>query len=265
MEMKMPVLRYSIFITAFLICAALARAGDESDIIFQTSTIDALMEGVYDGDFSFGELKKHGDFGLGTLNDLDGEMIGLDGVFYQVRSDGKVFVVPDAARTPFAAVTFFEPDKSLTLKKPLGCRELESYIETLLPSKNIFYALRVEGSFDNVKTRSVPRQKKPFPPLTEAVKHQSYFELEDVRGTMAGFWLPEYMKDINAAGFHLHFIAEDKESGGHVLDCTISDVKIEIDYSRGLDISLPETSDFYNADLSTTSGSEVNEAENGKK
>lgn len=257
--------RLTIAITAVLLCATLAHAGDESDSIFQTSTIDALMEGVYDGDFTFGELKKHGDFGLGTLNDLDGEMIGLDGVFYQVRSDGKVFVVPDTARTPFAAVTFFEADKSVTLTKPLGCRELESYIETLLPSKNIFYALRVEGLFDNVKTRSVPKQKKPFPPLTEAVKRQTYFELEDVRGTMAGFWLPEYMKEINAAGFHLHFISEDRGSGGHVLDCVIKDVKIGIDYSRGLDVSLPETGDFYNADLTTTGGGEVKDVENGKK
>ncbi len=263
--MTMPVLKYSIVITLALVCTSLARAGDESDSIFQTSTIDALMEGVYDGDFTFGELKKHGDFGLGTLNDLDGEMIGLDGVFYQVRSDGEVFVVPDTARTPFAAVTFFESDKSVALTKPLGCRELESYIETLLPSKNIFYALRVEGSFGNVKTRSVPKQKKPFPPLTEAVKRQTYFKLEDVRGTMAGFWLPEYMKDINVPGFHLHFIAGDRESGGHVLDCMIRDVKIEIDYSRGLDVSLPETSEFYNADLNTTGGGEVNDVENGKK
>jgi len=256
--------RLTIAITAVFLCAALARAGDESDSIFQTSTIDALMEGVYDGDFTFGELKKHGDFGLGTLNDLDGEMIGLDGVFYQVRSDGKVFVVPDTARTPFAAVTFFDADKSVTLTKPLGCRELESYIETLLPSKNILYAIRVEGSFDKVKTRSVPKQKKPFPPLTEAVKRQTYFELNNVRGAMAGFWFPGYVKDINVAGFHLHFITEDRQAGGHVLDCTVSNVKIEIDYSRDLDVSLPETSDFYNADLSTISG-EVKDVENGKK
>ncbi len=246
-------------------CASPARAGDEGDIIFQTSTIDALMKGIYDGDFTFGELKKHGDFGLGTLNGLDGEMIGLDGVFYQVRSDGEVLVVPDTARTPFAAVTFFEPDKSVKLARKTGCKELESHIETLLPSKNIFYAIRVEGSFDKVRTRSVPKQKKPFPPLTEAVKRQSYFDIEDIRGTMAGFRMPEYMKDINAAGFHLHFISEDKESGGHVLDCVISDVKIEIDYSRRLDISLPETSDFYNADLGTISGGEAKDAECEKK
>jgi len=257
--------RLTIAITAVLLCTALARAGDESDTIFQTSTIDALMEGVYDGDFTFGELNKHGDFGLGTLNDLDGEMIGLDGVFYQVRSDGKVFVVPDTARTPFAAVTFFEADKSVALTKPLGCRELESYIETLLPSKNIFYAIRVEGSFDNVKTRSVPRQKKPFPPLTEAVKHQTYFELNNVRGTMAGFRLPEYVKDINVAGFHLHFITEDRQAGGHVLNCTVSNVRIEIDYSRDLDVSLPETGGFDKADLSQTDNCKVKDVENGKK
>jgi len=260
----MTFLKYSAVIAAVLFYAALSIAGDDRDTIFQTSTIDALMEGVYDGNFTCGELKKRGDFGLGTLNDLDGEMIGLDGVFYQVRSDGKVYVVPDTARTPFAAVTFFEPDRSLTLTKPLGCEELEAYLETLFPSKNIFYAVKIEGSFGYIKTRSVPRQIKPFPPLTEVVKHESFFEFNDIKGTMVGFWLPEYMKDINTAGFHLHFLTGDKGAGGHVLDCTIKNVSIGIDYSRDLDISLPETSDFYNADLTKTSGSEVNKVENGK-
>jgi acetolactate decarboxylase len=222
------------------------------------------MEGVYDGNFTFGELKKHGNLGLGTLNDLDGEMIGLDGVFYQVKSDGKVSVVPDDARTPFAVVTFFDPDESLPLTKELSCKELESYIDSLLLTKNILYALKIEGRFYYVKTRSVPKQEKPFPPLTEAVKHETYFELKNVKGTMVGFWLPEYVKDINTPGFHLHFITDDRKAGGHVIDCTARDVKIEIDYSRGLDISLPDTSSFYNADLTGTSGSDVKEVETGK-
>jgi len=50
--------------------------------LFQTSTIDALLEGEYDGDISFAELEERGDFGLGTLEALDGEMIALDGGFY---------------------------------------------------------------------------------------------------------------------------------------------------------------------------------------
>jgi len=257
--------RYWVLLAALFITSALAHAAYAGDVIFQTSTIGALMEGVYDGNFTYGELKRHGDFGLGTLNGLDGEMIGLGGVFYQVRSDGKVSVVPDGAMTPFAAVTFFEPDRSLTLAKPLTCNELENYIETLFPSKNIFYAIKVDGSFDYIKTRSVPRQKKPFPPLTEVVKHQSYFEFNDIKGTMGGFWFPAYVKDINVAGFHLHFITEDRQAGGHVLDCTVSSVKIEIDYSRDLDLSLPETSGFYNADLTEPGGSDVSSVEKGKK
>lgn len=261
--MKTTILRLCIAATVLIYFTAIAHA--EDDTIFQTSTLDALMEGVYDGNFTYGDLKKHGDFGLGTLNDLDGEMIGLDGMFYQVKSDGKVSVVPDDAKTPFAAVTFFEPDRSLTLAKTLDCNELERYIETLFPSKNIFYAVKIEGSFDHVKTRSVPRQKKPFPPLTEVVKHQSYFEFNDIKGTMGGFWFPAYMKDINAAGFHFHFITDDRQAGGHVLDCTASKVKIEIDYSRDLDLSLPETSGFYNADLTESSGSNISSVEKEKK
>jgi acetolactate decarboxylase len=261
----MTVIRFSVLLAALFITSAIACAGDESDTIFQTSTTGALMEGVYDGDFTFGELKKHGNLGLGTLNGLDGEMIGVDGVFYQVRSDGKVVVVPDTAGTPFAAVTFFEPDKNVTHAKESSCGELESYIETLFPSKNIFYAVKIDGGFDHVKTRSVPKQKKPFPPLTEVVKRQTYFELSDVKGTMAGFWFPAYVKDINVAGFHLHFITEDRQAGGHVLDCTARDVKIEIDYSRDLDLSLPETGGFYNADLTEPSGSDVSNVEKGKK
>jgi acetolactate decarboxylase len=260
----MNFLKYAVVMPAVLFCAAASFAADDSDTIFQTSTIDALMEGVYDGNFTYGELKKHGAFGLGTINDLDGEMIGLDGVFYQIRSDGKVYVVPDTTKTPFAAVAYFAPDKSLTLTKPLGCKELESYLDTLLPSKNIYYALKIEGSFDYVKTRSVPRQKRPFPPLTEVVKHESFFEFKNVKGTMVGFWFPEYLKDINTTGFHLHFITEDKEAGGHVLDCTISNVSIGIDYKRDLNISLPETKDFNNANLNKTSGSAVNEVESEK-
>jgi acetolactate decarboxylase len=260
----LKILTYATVIPVVLFYAAISLAGDGEDKIFQTSTIDALMNGVYDGNYTFGELKRKGDFGLGTLNDLDGEMIELDGVFYQIRSDGKVYVPPDAAKTPFAAVTFFKPDNSITLRKPLTCKELESYIQTLLPSKNIFYALKIEGSFDYVKTRSVPRQERPFPPLTEVVKHESFFELKRVKGTMVGFWFPEYMKDLSTTGFHLHFLSEDKKAGGHVLRCIANDVSIGIDYKRDINISLPETKDFYNADLIKTSANAVNEVENGK-
>ncbi len=251
--------------TAFgLFPATHSNAGDIRDTIFQTSTIGALMAGDYDGNLTFGELRKHGDFGLGTFNDLDGEMIALDGTFYQVKSDGKADVVPDPVKTPFATVTFFEADKTLSTDKPLSCKELEGYLDTILPTKNILYAVKIEGSFDSVKTRSVPKQARPYPPLMEVVKHESVFDLDNMKGTMVGFRLPDYLADINTTGFHMHFISEDRDAGGHVLDCAGASVSISIDYSSDLKISLPDTPGFYNADLTGSSSSEVGEVENGK-
>ena len=57
--------------------------------MFQTSTMGALPDGVYKGNVSIRELRRHGDFGLGTFNSLNGEMLVLDGVCYQLRGDGQ--------------------------------------------------------------------------------------------------------------------------------------------------------------------------------
>ncbi|MCP8318695.1 MAG: acetolactate decarboxylase, partial [Candidatus Methylarchaceae archaeon HK01B] len=98
---------------------------ENDDILFQTSTISALLEGAYDGNMTYGELKKHGDFGLGTFNGLDGEMAGLDGTFYQVKDDGIAYPVDDSIKTPFALVTFFEADKLNFLDDSLNYTQLK--------------------------------------------------------------------------------------------------------------------------------------------
>ena len=212
------------------------------DLIFQTSTIHSLLEGGYDGHTTFEDLKKNGDFGLGTFNDLDGEMIGLDGKFYQIKADGIANPVPDSEKTPFAVVTFFEPDKTLLLNKSLDCKHLEEYLDDLLQSKSVLYAIKIQGSFKYVKTRSVPRQNKPYPRLLEVLKSQPTFEFNNVDGTIVGFWFPTYMKGLNVPGYHFHFITKYKKAGGHILECQIEDVSIEIDLSSELFLSLPEHS-----------------------
>src|SRR5215210_4372892 len=100
--------------------------------LFQTSTVDALLEGKYDGDVSFAELEARGDFGLGTLDALDGEMICLDGNFYQIKSDGRAYPVDGRARTPFAVVTVFEPDMSETLSTPMSFEALCDYLNGVI-------------------------------------------------------------------------------------------------------------------------------------
>ena len=59
---------------------------------------------------SVSELLKLGDFGLGTLDHLDGEMIVLDGKVYQIRGDGAVLDVGFDRSTPFGVVKRFKAD-----------------------------------------------------------------------------------------------------------------------------------------------------------
>ncbi len=221
----------------------------DRDILFQTSTIDVLSKGAYDGDITFKDLKRHGDFGIGTLNGLDGEMVALAGEFYQIKADGKAYAVEDSMMTPFSIVTFFEPDKTVSLGVVLNLEQLKQYLDNLLPTKSIFYAIKVDGVFNYIKTRSVPKQDKPYPPLAEALKEQATFEFHDVNGTIVGFWCPDYMEGINVPGYHFHFITRDKKAGGHLLDCQTKNVKIEIDYTSGFFMTLPSSEGFYKPDL----------------
>ncbi len=210
--------------------------------LFQTSTIDALLEGEYDGDVSFAELEARGDFGLGTLEALDGEMIALDGSFYQMKADGRAYAIDERARTPFAVVTFFEPNVSRTLATPMDFGTFCARLDQLAGGEASFYAVRVEGHFDHVKTRSVPRQRRPYPPLAEVVKHQPTFELHDIPGSLVGFRFPRYAQGLNVAGYHFHFITADRSAGGHVLGFRLAHGELRVDSEADLRLELPPAS-----------------------
>jgi acetolactate decarboxylase len=207
--------------------------------LFQTSTIDNLLEGNYEGDVSFAELEDRGDFGLGTLNALDGEMIALDGKFYQVRADGRAYAVDRRARTPFAVVTVFEPGSSCTLDTPMDFAGICDFVDRVLGETTDCCAVRVDGHFEYVKTRSVPRQRKPYPPLVEVVKAQPTFELGDVSGSLVGFRFPDYAQGLNVTGYHFHFITADRSAGGHVLGCRLANGELRVDREADLRLELP--------------------------
>jgi len=221
----------------------------KDDTLFQYSTLATLLQGVYDGNLSIGALKEQGDFGLGTFNGLNGEMLMLDGVVYQVAADGIAREMSDDVKMPFAAVTFFKADKTLKVYQIKSCAELEAYIDSKLATKNIAYAVKIEGEFSYVKTRSEPRQSKPYVKLVDVLENQIIFEFSNQKGTIVGFRLPSYMSPANAAGYHLHFLTEDKVGGGHLLDCQAKSVKIEIDYMHRWETLLPYDSAFYEANI----------------
>ena len=211
--------------------------------LYQTSLMSALMAGIYEGDAAYGQIRKHGDFGVGTFNDLDGEMVGFDGTFYQLRSDGSVRPVTDDQKTPFAVVTFFRPEQELDVVQPMTKSELMTAIEQATDA-NLFNAVRVDGIFDEVRTRTVQRQVRPFPALTEAAKHQAEKVFTNVEGTLAGFRSPAYAQGIGVAGFHLHFLRQDKEAGGHALDYQIRTGKVRTCSVHDLRVELPTSAEF---------------------
>jgi acetolactate decarboxylase len=232
------------------------------ETLTQISTINALMAGVYDGIMPAGTLKGYGDFGIGTLDGLDGEMIELDGKVYQVKTDGGVYPVSDSVKVPFAAVTFFDNDLEEKLSVGLNYAGLQESLDKLIPSANIFAAIKISGTFSYVKTRSVPKQSKPYPVLTEVTKNQSVFELKNVSGTVIGFKCPQYVNGVNVPGYHLHFLTDDFEAGGHLLELTTEDAIARLDFTPEFLMVLPDmASDFYKIDLSGNQQSNIQKAE----
>ncbi len=251
---------YAAIAILFLMMAQGSLA-EEDDSLYQTSTIGALMQGVYDGTITFGELGERGDFGLGTVQALDGEMVAVDGRFYQVKSDGVAYSLSDSMITPFSVVTFFDAEETINLGGRYNLSELQGYLDNSLESDNLFYAIRIDGTFDYVKTRSVPAQEKPYPPLEEAIKGQEIFEFHDVEGTVVGFRCPDYVEGVNVPGYHLHFITLDRKAGGHLLDLELEDASAKVDSISGFEMDLPENEQFYQADLSDSQEEELERIE----
>jgi len=214
---------------------------------------------------SFKDLKSHGDFGIGTFDRLDGEMVALDGQFYQVKSDGHAYPVNDTATTPFSEVTFFKPEDNFSLDGTYNLTQIESYLDSKRPTKNIFYAIRIDGTFDYVKTRAPDAQSEPYLTLTDALKTQKIFQFNNTTGTVVGFWSPSYAKDVNVAGYNLHFINGNRSAGGHLLDIMLHNARISIENLTELDVALPTDEEFYNADLSTNQQAALNSAESNPK
>lgn len=220
-----------------------------SQTLFQASTIGALNIGLFEGELTIGALRARGNFGLGTFDALDGEMIVLDGQVFRVGTDGIPQIVPDSATTPFAAVTRFAPDIVFDVAGPLPLAALRQKIDSRLPTLNVPVAVRISGFLPVMQARSVPRQSQPYPPLAVAVAEQTVFNLTDLDGTLVGFRTPTYMAQLNAAGYHFHFVSDDRRAGGHVLDATLGPVRVSLQLLHDFRMELPQNAAFADANL----------------
>jgi acetolactate decarboxylase len=244
-----------------LVLAGCSGPQPRAGTLYQVSTLQALMEGAYDGVVTCGELRRHGDLGIGTFAGLDGEMVLVDGQVFQVRSDGQVRAAPDSWRTPFATVARFRPDRQVDVAGPVNAAELAAALDRQLPTRNFFYMARIDGPFSYVKARSIPAQKQPYPPLADAARQQSVFELKDVEGTLIALRCPPYAEGVNMAGWHMHFISRDRRQGGHVLDLHLAQGRARIARLGTFVMTLPERGRFVEADLTRSTADQIKKVE----
>lgn len=182
--------------------------------LFQLGNASALLSGAIEGEMTYSQLKSKGDFGLGTFNDIDGEMVALNGNFYKIGQKGKTIPVNPKWKTPFVELVKFSQGNATHFEKIDSYAALKQLLGRKLDNKNIPYAIKMTGTFQFLKLRSrSPRQAYQ----TQNVIEETY-AVKNVKGTLVGFWFPEYLLSLTVPEFHFHFISDDKKVSGHVLE-----------------------------------------------
>lgn len=221
----------------------------EKNTFYQYNIWWGFVNKVFDGDMTVAQLKKRGDIGLGSYTQLDGELIMLDGIPYRVREDGTVSVPEDDEQIVYVDAAFFEPESSFEVGE-INYDSLRTLINTQLPSLNQFYTFRIKGDFKYVKCGGLHKQEKPYDDgLDVLIPKRPVFEKENFTGTIVGFFCPEFIGNINVAGYHFHFIADDKSFGGHVMEFEAKNLQVELDPLLDYHFTLPGSSDFLNVTL----------------
>jgi len=234
------------------------NATDRSrDALVQFSLLAALAADDYTGGPPLHEVLASGDFGIGTFNNLDGEMIVLGGQIFQALADGTVRLAGRDDTTPFAAVTFFEEDGRIENAAAATLNDLDDQLDRKLPRRNSPYAIRIDGEFAELTLRSVPRQTPPFRPLVEVVKDQVTWQHHNLRGTLVGLRCPDWMSAINVSGYHWHFLSDDHKIGGHVLDCVFQGNTISFDECMSVVIQVPKSIEFDNFNANEVSEQDI--------
>jgi acetolactate decarboxylase len=221
------------------------RQGARRHALFQTSTVEALLGGAFDGDLPLSELLQHGDLGLGTLNGLDGELIVIDGRAWKADRACTLSRAHGSWLTPFAVVVPFSPGPPVQMRGPLEFDALGQAVGHRLEGTLRPVAVRLDGSFEQVRVRSVAKQRRPYPKLAEALAQQTTSSLYDISGTMVGFGFPDPLEGIEMIGWHLHFASDSRTRGGHVLDFALRAGIAHLDDTTELQVELPPAVDVH--------------------
>ena len=248
--------------------ASSSETAQDRETVYQVALLQSLTQGYYDGIIKVSELKQHGDTGIGTFEGVNGEMIVIDGKVYQALGDGTVKEADDNETVPFSNVSFFDSDISVDLKDINDMASFKAEFDKTVneKGKNMFYLVKVSGTFDKMLVRSELKQEKPYKSLDKALEtDQREFTYENVTGTVVGLYCPDYMGGLNAAGWHFHFISDDRTKGGHMLDLSFKSAKAELDITPSFDMTLSDNSEFQSMELAKNVDNAIKKVETDTK
>lgn len=207
-------------------------------LMYQHGTLAALVPGLFTGTQTLGDLLQHGDTGIGTLTGLDGELIILDSKVYQVNAQGQVNEVGPEAEVPFANVHYaaFTPKGTLA---HLDFTGVQDAVIAAMGTVNLFVGVKMHGTFAKMQTRAVAKQEEPYPTLTATASAQSVFDHTNVEGTVIGYFSPKLYAGMVSPGFHLHFLSDDHQSGGHILNMAVGQAALSLQVFADIQLHLP--------------------------
>ena len=216
--------------------------------MYQVSTLQALALGYSRAVISAGELLREGNTGLGTFEDVNGEMIVIDGHCYRADQDGNVTMVPSETGVPFAAVAGLTGEQIFQFGNMPDISSVRTELTRKIEERfglNSMHVVRIDGIFDMVDARSEAPYRSHHVTLKEVLgKNQKAFIFENIRGSLVGIYFPDYMDGINMPGWHLHFLSEDRSKGGHVFDVCIREGTVKVDKITNIYINLPKEAAF---------------------
>lgn len=220
--------------------------------IYQVALLQSLTQGYYDGIIKVSELKEHGDIGIGTFEGVNGEMIVLDGKVYQALGDGSVQEADNDETVPFSNVTFFDKDITSDISDIKNIDALKENLNKTVDEngRNMFYFIKINGTFNKMNVRSELKQKKPYKSLDKALAtDQREFNYKDIKGTVVALYCPDYMDGLNTPGWHFHFVSDDRKKGGHILELAFDNAKAEFDKTSGFEMKLSDNKTFQKLEL----------------
>ena len=237
--------------------------------MYQVSTLQALALGYSRSVITVEELLKHGDTGLGTFEDVNGEMILIDGRCFRATNDGSVTEAEMTRGVPFASVSYIKDERKFDISGITNIAKLKDALNLKIEEDfglNSMHLCRIDGEFNCVKARSETGRHSHHISLKEVLDgNQKDFVFDNIKGSLVCVYHPDYMDGINAPGWHFHFVSEDRTKGGHVFEIDLKKASVSLCKITGIQIQLPKEPAFDTYSLKQASANEIKQVEQGSK